>query len=318
MKNIILVGLSAIYLFTTGAYASKINKANLNPNQEAIVRELKNPDSSYFAEDSIDAVVLAGRNPVLDWGTDYEAILDINDKPMICYVVEALAESDYINNIYIVGEEDKLNKIDFSVEKEIKIVNGTGKYLDDFVNGGNASETEKILYSTCDIPLIEKVHIDGFIEDCAEKGEADLYLPYCIEEEDKRKFPEIETRYVLEFPIGGNSRTAYILLLNRYCLDKVNKNKDIKKIIASLDSTREERIKIYEDIVKRNLSLRLLKLYIRYKRGTLIVDEAGEFLSKLTRKNIVLIKSSSEIGTNIKSRKDLENIEEIMIKKSEN
>ncbi len=303
-------------LLTTGAYASTTNKASLNPNQGAIVRELKNPDNnSYFAENSIDAVVLAGQTPVLDLNTDYKATIDIDGKEMIWYVVEAALESKYVDNVYIVGVEDKLNKINFSGEKEkIKFVNEKGNFLDDFIQGGNASETKKILYLTCDIPLIEKEHIDEFIEACAKRGEADFYLPYCLEEEDKRKFPEIEPNYVLKILGEGYIRSAYILVLDRNLLDEINKNKDIKTIIASLDSTREKRKRLYLNLVIKHLSLSSLKCFIQYKRGTLTIAGAEEFLSKLTRKNIVLIKGSSELGTDINSYEDLKNIEEIIKK----
>ena len=302
-------------LIATGAYASTTNKASLNQNQGEIVRELKNTNNnSYFTENSIDAVVLAGQDPVPDLNTDYKATIDIDGKEMICYVVEAVLGSKYVNNVYIVGVEDKLNKISFSVEKEkIRFVNDTGNFLDDFIKGSNASETKKILYLTCDIPLIKKEHIDDFIKGCAKRGEADFYLPYCSKEEDKRKFPEIEPNYVLKIPGEGYIRSAYILVLDRSLLDEINKNKDIKTIIASLDSTREKRKWLYIKLAFKN-PLSSLKSYIQYKRGTLTIAGAEKLFYKITGKNIVLIKSSSEVGTDVDSYEDLKNIEEIIKK----
>jgi len=309
-----------------------------------------NPD---FAENSIDAVVLAGKSeltiqdnlnitypyfpiynsylsplyhtenmnppePIDKAEFDYKAIIKINNKPMVNYVMEALAESDYVNNIYIVGERDKLNQINFSRgKKKIKFVDDEGSFVDNLIEGGNASQSNKILFSTSDIPLIKKEHINNFIEKCSYRRDGHFYLAYYLKEDYEKNFPGVKSGKF--YQLGEKSiKNGYIFMLDRDFLDNINKNKDMRNTIAFLYSGRKKGLWPYLKLIPKYLSFASLSLLIKYKHRTLTIDEAEKILSGIIKHNIVTIKSSSQVGMDVDSYEELQNIEKIITKKPRN
>ncbi|MBU3941469.1 MAG: NTP transferase domain-containing protein [Nanoarchaeota archaeon] len=302
-----------------------------------------------FAENSIDAVVLAGKSeltvqdnlnitypyfpiynsyipslyhienmnppkPIDKAGIDYKAIIKIDGKPMVNYVMEALAESGYINNIYVVGEEDQLNKADIPRGKEkIKFVDDQGSFVDNLIEGGNKTKSKKILYSTSDIPLITSKDIDNFIEECSYRRDGHFYLAYYLKEDYEKNFSGVKSGkfYQLDDKFVKN---GYIFMLDRDFLDDINKNKAMRNTIAFLYSGRKKGLWPYLKLIHRYLSFASLSLLIKYKRRTLTIDEAEKILSGIIKHNIVAIKSSSQVGIDVDSYEELQNIEKIIKK----
>ena len=314
---------------------------------------MKKQFNSNFKEDSIDAVVLAGKSklivkdkpniiyfssplyspysfasypieiinfpePINKASIDYKAIIKINNKPMVTYVTEALAESDYVNNIYIVGERDKLNQINFSRgKKKIKFVDDEGSFVDNLIEGGNASQSNKILFSTSDIPLIKKEHINNFIEKCSYRRDGHFYLAYYLKEDYEKNFPGVKSGKF--YQLGEKSiKNGYIFMLDRDFLDNINKNKDMRNTIAFLYSGRKKGLWPYLKLIPKYLSFASLSLLIKYKHRTLTIDEAEKILSGIIKHNIVTIKSSSQVGMDVDSYEELQNIEKIITKKPRN
>lgn len=279
----------------------------------------------HSPEQSIDAVVLAGKSKLIVPGSldktinnnidpNYKAIIKINNKPMVNYVVEALAESDYVNNIYIVGEENKLNKINFSRGKEIRFVDDKRSFVDNLIEGGNKSKSRKILYSTSDIPLITSKDVNNFIRECSHKKNSHFCLAYYLKEDYEKNFSGIKSGKF--YQLGDKFvKNGCIFMLDRDFLDEVNKNKNMRNIIASLYSGRKKGLWPYIKLIPKSISFASLSLLIKYKRRTLTIDEAEKLLSRIIKYNIVAIKSSPEVGIDVDSYKDLKNIGEI-IKKS--
>jgi len=306
-----------------------------------------NPD---FAENSIDAVVLAGKSklivqdnlniaypcfpiynsylsplyhienmnppePIDKAGIDYKAIIKIDGKPMVNYVMEALAESSYTKNIYVVGEEDRLNKVDIQRGKEkIKFVDDKGSFVDNLIEGGNESRTKKILYSTSDIPLITSKDVDSFIEGCSHRRDGHFYLAYYLKEDYEKNFSGVKSGKFYQL---GNKfvKNGYLFMLDRDFLNEINKNKAMRNIIAFLYSGRKKRLWPYlKLLIPRYLSFASLSLLIKYMRRTLTIDEAEKILSGIIKHNIVAIKSSSQVGIDVDSYEELQNIEKIIKK----
>jgi len=305
--------------------------------------------NSDFAENSIDAVVLAGKSklivksqlpitypssyfyPLCSFSSypieiinqqqpetkaefDYKAIIKINGKPMVNYVVEALAESYYINNIYVVGEEDLLNKVDIQRGKEkIKFVNDKGNFVDNLVEGGNKAKSKKILYSTSDIPLITSKDVDNFIRKCSHREDSHFYLAYYLKEDYEKSFLGVKSGKFYQL---GNKfvKNGYLFMLDRDFLDDINKNKDMRNIISFLYSGRKKGLWPYLKLIPKYLSFASLGLIIKYKRRILTIDEAEKLLSKIIKYNIVAIKSVPEVGTDVDSYEELQDIEKIIIK----
>jgi len=309
-----------------------------------------------FAENSIDAVVLAGKSklivksqlpitypssyfypscsfmfypteiinqqqPKTKTEFDYKAIIKIDGKPMVNYVMEALAESDYVNNIYIVGERDKLNQINFSRGKEkIKFVDDKGSFIDNLIGGGNASETNKILFSTSDIPLIKKEHINDFIENCFESDNGSIYISYYTKESNNYN---LKANYPARIE-GKHLRNGCIFMINRDFLNEISKKGELYEAISPLYSKRKKGLWPYLKLV----NYIPIDILIRYIFNNLKIKYAEEAISnKLTKRinkktgnnltyNLYAIESVPEFGIDIDSYEDLQNIEKIIIKKS--
>ena len=311
--------------------------------------------NSDFAENSIDAVVLAGKSKLIvqdkpniiyfssslsnsypfasyyiedvssqksidKENIDYKAIIKIDGKPMVNYVVEALAESDYVNNIYIVGEKDKLNKTGFSRGKEkIKFVDDKSSFVDNLVEGGNASQSDKILFSTSDIPLIKKEHINDFIENCFERDNGSIYISYYTKESNhynlKTNYPaRIEEKHL---------RNGCILMINRDFLNEISKRGELYEAISPLYGERKKGLWPYLKLV----NYIPIDILIRYIFNNLTIKHAEKAISnKLTERinkktgnnrtyNLYGIESVPESGIDVDSYEDLQNVKKVMIKK---
>jgi len=303
-----------------------------------------------FKENSIDAVVLAGKSklitqakpniihfssslynsypfasyhlinppePMDKEGIDYKAIIKIDGKPMVNYVVEVLAESDYVNNIYIVGEKDQLNKTGFSRGKEkIRFVDDKGSFIDNLIEGGNASQSNKILFSTSDIPLIKKEHINDFIENCFEREDGSIYIPYYTKESNNYN---LKANYPARIE-GKHLRNGCIFMINRDFLNEISKKGELYEAISPLYGERKKGLWPYLKLVHYIPSGVLIKyiinkLTIRYAEKA-ISNKLTKRINKKTGNNLACniygIESVPEIGIDVDSYEDLQNIEKII------
>ncbi len=301
--------------------------------------------NSDFAENSIDAVVLAGKSklivksqlpitypssyfyPLCSFSSypieiinqqqpetkaefDYKAIIKINGKPMVNYVVEALAESYYINNIYVVGEEDLLNKVDIQRGKEkIKFVNDKGNFVDNLVEGGNKAKSKKILYSTSDIPLITSKDVDNFIRKCSHREDSHFYLAYYLKEDYEKSFLGVKSGKFYQL---GNKfvKNGYLFMLDRDFLDEINKNKEFQEIISYLYNQRKSTWKLFATLAKYHL----FNLVSKYVFKNLTIKEAEKILYEKMGYHFYGIESPSRTGVDIDSSEELQDIEKIIIK----
>jgi len=312
-----------------------------------------------FKENSIDAVVLAGKSklivkdkpnimyysfplfpscpttlypteivnppePINKAEFDYKAIIKIDKKPMVNYVVEALAESTYVNNIYIVGEKDKLNKINFSRRKEkIRFVDDKGSFIDNLIEGGNKVKSDKILFSTSDIPLIKKEHINDFIENCFEREDGTIYISYYTKESNNYN---LKANYPARIE-GKHLRNGCIFMINRDFLNEISKKGELYEAISPLYGERKKGLWPYLKLVKIYIPTIVL---IKYIFNNLTIKYAEKAISnKLTKRinkktgnnltcNIYGIESVPEVGIDIDSYEDLQNIEKIIKKELKN
>jgi len=304
-----------------------------------------NPD---FKEHSIDAVVLAGKSKLIvkdkpnityfysplhnpysfasypienispqesinKENIDYKAIIKINNKPMVNYVVEALTESNYVNNIYIVGEKDQLNKTDLSRRKEkIKFVNDKGSFIDNLIVGGNKAKSKKILYSTCDIPLMTSKDVDNFIAGCSHRSNGDFYLAYYLKEDYEKNFSGVKSGKF--YQLGEKFiKNSCIFMFDKDFLNEINQNKEFQKIISYLYSQRKSSLKLFVTLAKYHL----FNLVSKYIFKNLTIEEAEKILYEKTGYHFYGIEGSIRAGIDIDSIEELQNIEKIM-KKEQN
>ncbi len=123
---------------------------------------------------SLVAVITAGRSPSEDdplasytLGTS-KALIPIAGRPMIAYVVEAIARSRYVQHIAIVAL-DPSSPVQFPVP--VDFVPDTGDMLGNISAGIEHAQAaypalDAVLLSSSDIPTITTEIVDSFIEEC--------------------------------------------------------------------------------------------------------------------------------------------------------
>lgn len=144
----------------------------------------------------INAVVLAGDNKQEEMlkGVYNKALLSIDGRPMVQYVINALRESSYIDKISIVGPVDELSR--FLKESVDYYFEGESTLFDNVSIGIKPFEMDMgVLIVTSDIPLISGDIVTDFLDECQGNG-ADLCYPIIDQKLNKEQFPGVERTYV--------------------------------------------------------------------------------------------------------------------------
>lgn len=144
----------------------------------------------------INAIVLAGdsKKGSVRMDVDNKALLPINGKPMVEYVVDALRDSELVGKISITGPVDALRsfldgKVDYFIEGKETLFDNVSAGLEPFA-GDSA-----VLVVTSDIPMISGIMVTDFIRRCCSIG-GDLCYPIIDKQLNDAKFPNIERTYV--------------------------------------------------------------------------------------------------------------------------
>ena len=151
---------------------------------------------------SVAATVSAGWDPEGDPLSEYtqgkpKALIPIAGKPMISYVVEALAGSRYIEHIIIVALDPSAG-VEFPVP--IEYVPDAGGILDNAEAGLRYALThypdlDAVLLCTSDVPTITAPIVDAFIEECL-RTDHDLYYTVVERSVMEKRFPGSRRSYV--------------------------------------------------------------------------------------------------------------------------
>ena len=128
----------------------------------------------------MDAVVLAGThsNPRRLINGRNKAFLEIDGRPLVRHVVDALVEARRVRRIYVVGPTEELTPLLADVDA-VRCVPQQGKFVRNGWAGVHARDAEDptlvgdmrrecpLLLISCDLPLISGGAVDDFIERCA-------------------------------------------------------------------------------------------------------------------------------------------------------
>lgn len=143
-----------------------------------------------------DAIVLAGgeKKDARTGESLDEALLEINGKPMVSLVVEALAASAFVRRVYVVGPIARLKRLAFPDNVELL---QSGLNLMDTIASGlqGVKSPGKVLISTVDLPFLSAEAIDDFLTRCR-VVDADLYYPVISQEDMAARFPDARRTYV--------------------------------------------------------------------------------------------------------------------------
>lgn len=152
---------------------------------------------------SISAIVLAGgmvteKDPLYALsGHMKKAMLPVNGKPMVQWVIEAIDRAGSVSNIIVAGLDEQLW---FGVTKPITMIPDAGGMLANIRRGievvnSNHHTDEFILLASGDIPAITPEIIEWRVKDALEVG-ADINYAVVTQETMEARFPGSQRSYV--------------------------------------------------------------------------------------------------------------------------
>jgi molybdopterin-guanine dinucleotide biosynthesis protein A len=143
-------------------------------------------------------------------GHDNRALLKIGGKYMIEYVIDALNGVEELGGIHVIGPKEELEKA--LGDRVAEVIEAKDSMLDNLSLGVARFEgAQRLLISTCDIPLVKMDMIARFLETC-KATTADLYYPIVEKKLNDKQYPTTKRTYAkLKEGVftGGN-----IVLLN--------------------------------------------------------------------------------------------------------
>ena len=145
-----------------------------------------------------NALILAGtkkKGPLeISENVDNKALIMLNGRPMIDYIVDALNSSENIDKILVVGPKNELYP--YIGKKVEEILNPGNSILENMEIGLNYfNSADSLLLLTSDIPLITPEAIDEFLRICT-KRKACIGYPIITKENIIKNYPETERTYV--------------------------------------------------------------------------------------------------------------------------
>ncbi len=145
-----------------------------------------------------NALILAGtkeKGPLeIAENVDNKALIMIDGRPMIDYIVDALNNSKNIDRILVVGPKNELHP--YIGKKVEEILNPGNSILENMEIGLNYFNfADNLLLLSSDIPLITPEAINEFLSICT-KRKACIGYPIITKENIIKKYPETERTYV--------------------------------------------------------------------------------------------------------------------------
>lgn len=189
---------------------------------------------------AVNAMVLAGR-ATGDALKEYtrgssKALIDINGKPMIQYVTDALTAARQVDEIIIVGAKDELQGT--LNGDRLRIIEGGESIVENIkIAARELPADQRILIATSDIPLITGEIVDAFIAQCQNR-KADMYYPIVEKSVNERKYPLVKRTYagLQEGTFTGGNLTLIEPWIVEPCAPKVKRFIDNRKNVLKLSA----------------------------------------------------------------------------------
>jgi len=225
---------------------------------------LRIQSSEDIANTMVNGVILTGKRTVHNQflkfaGVDNKALIEIDGKVMIQHVIDALNESRYIKDIYLVAPEE-FEDISFDSKKTLRVIPCRDTVVENLLLAINESGgAEKVVITTCDNPLFRGFMLDEFIQRC-EATDADFYYSVGRESAIKSNYPEVGRTYVQAKDDGYTGANVYFVNRKGFSVDE--------EMLAKIDSYRKTPWKYVKLLGRRPL------LKFAFKRITLEDVEA--------------------------------------------
>mgnify|MGYP003881323971 CR=1 FL=1 len=243
---------------------------------------------------AVNVIVLAGAangGPLREVSSaPNEALVEINGKPMIQYVIDALQEARSVGRVVIVAPP---GEVEPHVEgRNLEFVPSRGHIVDNVLEALKVLPADQeFLVVSSDVPLVTGQIIDELIGLCRQRP-ADLYYPIVERQVAEARFPNVTRTYVTLREgtfTGGN-----IFLVNPAIVDRVE-----PKIRAFLD---------YRKSPAKMVSLLGIGFTLRYLllRNLSLKELEEKVSSLLDIKGAVVICPWPEVGIDVDKPSDLE------------
>ncbi|WP_352420298.1 nucleotidyltransferase family protein [Proteiniborus sp.] len=244
----------------------------------------------------INCVILAGNEDSQLAEKSSKAFIELQGKPMIMYVIDALKASNKVDKIAVVGDKSQLGSLSIHVNT---IIDHKGSILDNIAAGARYfKEDDMLLISTCDIPLLTGEAVADFITR-ALVSKADICYPIINKTTCDLAYPESKRTYATlkegQFT-GGN-----LFMVNPTIIDRS------LYIAEQMISYRKSPAKM-----SRVLGLPFL---IKLATGRLSIEEVENRVSKLLNiRGKAIISKYAEIGNDVDRLEHVQVIERYMQK----
>lgn len=242
--------------------------------------------------ESVNAVVLAGRandGRLKDCSTEaWEALIDIGGRPMLAWVLDGLLGSKYVKHVTLVAPRDQFARFQ---SDRVNVVDPVDTMVGNAVKGCHTSpDSEFILVSTSDLPLINPQVVDRFIEQCFER-DGDFFYPVVRKEVTQQKFPDVVRTYATIRE--GTFTAGNMILIRRTAVDIVAKRA-------------EQFVQCRKSPIKQ-AGLLGWSFIIKLIFHTLTIPELERTVSRqFDVKAVAIISPDPEIGVDVDKPSDLE------------
>lgn len=240
--------------------------------------------------EKLDAVVLAGGGGIEE-GAPVKALIPLDYRLMVDYVVEALKNSQAIERIVLVGNDGELRPLYGNNSRFLYTEQGRTP-LESLAAGVDVLESANtwLLVCTGDIPFLTTAAVDDFISKSFEH-EADFYYPIVRKEVVESRFPDIKRTYA---SLRDGTFTGGNLFLVR------------REIISRCLSKAEEFVRLRKSPTALARMVGLGMLW-KYFLGQLTIAEAERRVSKMMgAKGCAVISDYPEVGVDVDKVSDLE------------
>jgi len=150
----------------------------------------------------MDAIVTAGgipqpEDPLYTYSNgDSKALIDVAGKPMVQWVLDALSDAKFVDNVIVIGLSSKSG---VTCKKPLHFISNQGRMLANIVAGVNKSlelnkKNKYVLIVSSDIPALKSEMVDWLIETSRETQD-DLYYGVCPKDVMEARFPGSKRTY---------------------------------------------------------------------------------------------------------------------------